>query len=72
LLYTAPGQADLADLGTLNVCGGCIHWDKGKVRGRGYCNLYQRRMHGRGGASIAPTQRACRAFEMGRIGATGK
>ena len=34
-----------------------------KMRGKGRCSLYQRRMGGKAGAALSNTQMACKAFE---------
>ena len=63
LLYSAPGQADLAAPDLNRACGDCACFQTSKMRGKGRCSLYQRRMGGKVGAPLSNTQRACRAFE---------
>jgi hypothetical protein len=63
LLYTAPGQADLAAPDLNRTCGDCACFQTTKMCGKGRCSLYQRRMGGKVGAPLSNTQTACKAFE---------
>jgi hypothetical protein len=66
LAYTAPGQADYADIYSIRTCGDCLHWRKSKAAGKGRCAEYARRMQGRQGAMLRAAQTACRAFQGGQ------
>jgi hypothetical protein len=63
LLYSAPGQADLAAPDLNRACGDCACFRTSKMRGKGRCSLYQRRMGARPERRSQTRRRPRRAFE---------
>jgi hypothetical protein len=64
LLHTAPGQADMAVPNCGLTCAQCASWLKEPRGKKGRCLEYSRRMQGRKGPALNPTQTACKAFEL--------